>query len=111
MRKGLTLIEVILAILIFSVGGLGLAASAASTARQISSNSLRSRAAAIALSRAETAQGSSCAAASSGTVSVPGIRSTWTVNTATVTTLDQRLERSDSRGVHSDRFLSAIRCD
>ena len=106
-RNGLTLVEVVIAILVFAVGGLGLAASAAAVARQISTSTLRARAVSIARQRGEVAAGSSCGAVVSGTANVPAIRSTWT---ATGATLDQRIERTDSRGIFTDRFLSALPC-
>lgn len=109
-RAGLTLVEVVIAILVFAIGGLGLAASSAAIARQISSNTLRARAASIARTRSESAIGRPCESLSSGEASVPAIRSTWTVSGSNARTLDQRIERIDSRGLHTDRFLSAVPC-
>ena len=106
-RNGLTLVEVVIAILVFAVGGLGLAASAATIARQISTSTVRARAVSIARERGEVAAGSACGAVAGGTASAPAIRSTWTASGAT---LDQRIERTDSRGVFTDRFLSALPC-
>jgi hypothetical protein len=40
-----------------------------------------------------------------------GVASVWTVGAGPVFTIDQRLERSDSRGIHRDRFLSAVQCE
>jgi prepilin-type N-terminal cleavage/methylation domain-containing protein len=106
-RNGVTLVEVVLAILIFAIGGLGLTASAATVARQISTSTLRARAVTIARERGETALGSECGAIADGAASLPAIRSTWT---ASGVTLDQRIERTDSRGIFHDRFLSALPC-
>ena len=44
MKRGLTLIEVIIAILVLTVGALGLAASSAAIARMVSLNKARERA-------------------------------------------------------------------
>ena len=109
-RSGLTLVEVVIAILVFAVGGLGLAASSAAIAKQISSNTLRARAASIARSRAESASAADCVLLSSGQSTLPAIRSIWTVSGAQAGMLDQRIERTDSRGLHVDNFLSAVPC-
>lgn len=109
-RTGLTLVEVVIALLVFAIGGLGLAASSAAVAKQIAHNNLRARAAAIARTRAETASSSPCGSASSGSADLPGIRSVWTIGGEPTMTLEQRIERTDSRGIHADRFLSAVPC-
>ena len=90
-RRGFSLIEVVLATLLFSVGALGVAATAAAISRQIRASKLRSEAALLARSRAEKTF-SACV-----------------VGTG-VATLDQTLERRDAFGLHHDRFLSAVTC-
>jgi len=110
-RNGLTLIEIVLALLVFSAGGLGLAASAATIARQISASSMRSDAAFIARTRAEQARSSPCADLADGEARLKGIHSTWTTSGIDGSTLDQRLERHDPFGSHSDRFLSIVSCE
>ena len=107
-RAAFTLIEVVIAIFVFSIGGLGLAASAAAVAKQVSATTLRSDAAAIGRARAETAISGSCTLSADGPA---GIQSTITVGGSPITTLDQRLERSDAFGVHRDRFISAAYCE
>src|SRR5688572_5733853 len=108
--RGVTLIEVVIAILVFAVAGLGLAASSAAIARQISSNTLRARSVAIARARAETAAATSCSSISAGQSAAPAIASEWTVSGTNARTLDQRITRTDPRGVITDRFLSAVPC-
>jgi len=110
-RRGLTVIEVIVAMLIFSIGALGLAAGSAAVARQISSNNLRVRAASAARSRAELAHALPCGSLSSGNERNAGIHSTWEVAQSGALTLDQQVERTDATGRHSDRFLSAAPCE
>ncbi|MDQ3082489.1 MAG: prepilin-type N-terminal cleavage/methylation domain-containing protein [Gemmatimonadota bacterium] len=111
MRRGLTLIEAVIAILVFAIGGLGLAASAATIIRQMSANTLRANAGFIARSTSETANGFNCDDLAGGETRSNGIRSVWTLNGATTKNLDQRVERTDHRGTHNDRFLSAVSCD
>lgn len=110
-RNGLTLIEVIVAMLVFAIGGLGLAAGSAIVVKQIRLNNLRSNAMTIAQSRAEQAIASGCSAISSGEERKLGVRSVWSANGGAAVTLDQTMERQTASGLHSDRFLSAITCD
>lgn len=110
-RTGLTLIEVIVAMLVFAIGGLGLAAGSASVARQISANTLRARAAATARTRAEFVHALPCGVVAGGEASVAGVRSEWQIARPGPLTLDQRVERTDAYGRHSDRFLSAAPCE
>ena len=110
-RSGLTLIEVIVAMLVFAIGGLGLAAGSAVIVKQIGLNNLRSNALTIARSRIEQAIASGCGSLGSGQERKLGIRSVWTVTGGSAETLEQTLERQSTLGMHSDRFLSAIPCD
>lgn len=107
-RSGFSLAEVIIAMLVFAVGGLGLAASAAAIAKQIASNGIRSDVAVIASSRAETAQSAICGSVPGGEALKWGVRSAWTTDGIS---LVQRLERFDAFGSHADRFISALPCD
>ncbi|HMA21663.1 MAG TPA: prepilin-type N-terminal cleavage/methylation domain-containing protein [Gemmatimonadaceae bacterium] len=110
-RAGLTLIEVVVAILVFSAGALGLAAATAAITRQMTASLLRSRAAGIARTRDETAHASGCASVSGGAEAQQGVSSTWRVSPGSVVTLDQDIERPTPIASRTDRFLSAIPCD
>ncbi len=111
MRRGLTLIEVVVAILVFAIGGLGLAASAATIARQMSANTLRANAGLIARSTAEIANASRCDDLIGGEARFRGVHSVWSLSGTWTKTLDQRVERTDHRGVQSDNFLTAVSCE
>jgi prepilin-type N-terminal cleavage/methylation domain-containing protein len=76
---GYTLIEVVVAILVFCVGVLALAGSSALVARGIARNALRERGARIAASRIEIIR-SQCATATSGHETVQQIESDWIVS-------------------------------
>jgi len=108
---GLTLIEVIVAMLLFSVGALGLAASSAAISRQMTMSLLRSRSSVIARTRNEGAQSRSCASTSGGSETVQGVRSTWAVATGNTMSVDQILERNTANGMHIDQFRSAVLCN
>jgi prepilin-type N-terminal cleavage/methylation domain-containing protein len=109
-RQGFTLVEVVIATVVFTIGGLGLAATSASIARLIAANTLRSNAVDIARARAEVAHGAGCAVGMSGEARQSGIHSVWTVTGSGVGSLNQALVRTDAFGTHSDSFISAIPC-
>jgi prepilin-type N-terminal cleavage/methylation domain-containing protein len=77
--EGHTLIEIIVAIVIFAVGALALAASSDLLARSTAKNALRERESRIAVSRIEVLK-SQCAMAASGEEIVQQIESAWTVS-------------------------------
>ncbi|MFL5527481.1 MAG: prepilin-type N-terminal cleavage/methylation domain-containing protein [Gemmatimonadaceae bacterium] len=77
--RGHTLVEVIIALLVFSVGGLALAASSAVVARAMSGNSERERAARIALSKLELIK-SRCLTATNGSEVIEQMQVDWTVS-------------------------------
>lgn len=109
-RDGLTLVEILIAMLVFAIGALGLAASSASLARQMSWNADRSRASTLARTRIEKTTASRCASASgsdrSGTV-----MSDWiAADEGSDVTLQQTVIRLDSRAPHVDVFRAASSC-
>ena len=58
-RRGLTLVEVMIAILVFAIGALGLAATSAAILRQMASSAKRSRAAHLSASLDEKSHAAS----------------------------------------------------
>src|ERR1700738_4475639 len=75
---GYTLIELIVALLVFTVGALALAASSAMAARSLATNALRERGARVAASRIALIK-SECGIAVSGGEKVQQIESVWSV--------------------------------
>jgi Tfp pilus assembly protein PilV len=77
--EGYTLVETIVAILLFSIGGLALASTSAMIGREMNANSMRERATRIAASRIEilTAE---CRRAVSGRESIRHVDSEWSVS-------------------------------
>lgn len=110
MRRGLTLVEVIVAMLVFSIGALGLAAGSAVIIRQMTASQARMHSASFARSRAEQFVASSCAKASGGEEKKQGVRSLWRVTQGAAVTLDQQMERTAADRIRTDRYLSAIPC-
>jgi len=109
-RNGLTLIEVIVAILLFSIGALGMAAASAAITRQMTMSLMRSRAASIARDRDEAAHATGCNGIHSGNETKQGIVSRWTVSQGLVASIDQEIERRGIGHEVTDHFLSAVPC-
>lgn len=109
-RAGLTLIEVIVAMLLFTIGALGMAASSAAITRQMTLSLLRSRAATVARVRDEKAHAVACAGISSGSATEQGITSTWTVVQGVTASIEQSIERRGVVTAKTDHFLSSVPC-
>jgi len=82
MRKarvaGYTLIETIVALLLFSIGGLALVTTSALVGRAMNANALRERAGRMAASRLEIL-GAGCRVAASGRETLQQVESEWSV--------------------------------
>ena len=83
--RGYTLIEIIVAVMVFTVGALGLAASSGVVARAMAGNATRELAARIAVNRIETIA-SRCATATSGREKILEIESEWVTTNVPRTT-------------------------
>lgn len=110
-RAGLTLIEVLVSMIIFTVGALGFAAGSAAVVIAMAADARRSASASLATSTVEKAHSSSCSAISGGTVSRSGVTGTWSASGERVLTIDQRITRATTRSIHEDRYLSAVPCE
>lgn len=78
-RRGFTLLEVLVALVLLSIGILGVAMSAASVSRMVGDGSRLTLAATIATARLEQLRAIPCASATSGTASTRGIEERWSV--------------------------------
>jgi type IV pilus modification protein PilV len=79
-RAGFTLVELLVAMMIFAVGMLALAATAGSVTRMMGGAKRQTIAAQVAQSRIERLRSSPCASLLGGSETVRGISSTWTVS-------------------------------
>jgi hypothetical protein len=77
-RDGYTLIEIVVALFLFTVGGLALVATSAVVGRELSANAIRERAGRIAETRLEILAGA-CRGATEGREVVGRIESEWAV--------------------------------
>ena len=79
-RKGFTLVELMVAMMLFAIGMLALASSSAAVVRQMGEGSRMSIAASVAQTRIERLRTANCTAASNGTATTRGITEAWTVS-------------------------------
>lgn len=82
-RAGFTLVELLVAMIIFAVGMLGLAATAGSVTRMMGGAKRQTIAAQVAQSRIERLRAAPCTSLTSGTETVRGIKNIWTVQAVT----------------------------
>jgi prepilin-type N-terminal cleavage/methylation domain-containing protein len=110
-RDGFTLVEIIVALVVFTTGALGLAAGSAIVAREIGTNGLRGEAARLARSRQEIVH-SACRMAESGTEGRGSLISTWTVSPveSTTVTLTGAVTYATSRGARTEAYAMTIAC-
>lgn len=111
-RAGFTLVELMVALMVFAVGMLGLAATAGSVTRMMGGAKRQTIAATIAQSRLEKLRSSPCASIVSGSETVRGITNTWTVTAVTrgVTIRDSVSFRTSRNGTRSKVYQTTLSC-
>ena len=78
-RRGYTIVEMVIAIMIFTIGLLAMAGTASLIMMTIAGSQTRSVAAAVAESRFESLRAQTCAAHTSGSAITRGLREDWSV--------------------------------
>jgi prepilin-type N-terminal cleavage/methylation domain-containing protein len=109
-RPGYTLIEVLVAMVVFSAGGLALAAGSAVIGRTMAVNARRENATRLAVTRLEQIC-SSCESATSGADTAAAVHVRWNVaaNASSVTVLETVSYPTPS-GLHSETFRASFAC-
>jgi prepilin-type N-terminal cleavage/methylation domain-containing protein len=109
--RGYTLIEIVVAIFVFAVGALALAASSAFVSRELLLNARRERATRLASSRLEQIR-AECPAAKSGLERYGDILSIWSVDrdSSGVLTALESVSYPASRGARTDTYHALIAC-
>ena len=98
-RRGFTLIEMIIAIIVMSIGVMGLASTASYVAQQMGSGNMQTVAAALSAKVADSLSSRKCASLISGNQTKRGVTVSWTVTNATRTrTIDQTVTYRPKRG-------------
>ena len=109
-RGGYTLIEVVVAVLIFTAGGLALAGGSAVIGRTMAMNARRETATRVAMSRLEQLR-AGCGSATSGADRAEGVGLRWNVVTdAASVTVVATVSYLTPFGVHTETFRSSFAC-
>lgn len=110
-QRGFTLIELMVAIMIFMIGLLAMAGTSSMIMTMIAGSQSGTMAATVAEARFERMRGTACASRASGTATTRGISETWTyfpmqrADDVVVTVTFVR-----NRRVRTERFQSFIPC-
>ena len=98
-RRGLTLIEIIIAIIVMSVGIMGLAGTASYVAQQMGNGNNQTIAASLSTKIADSLSSRKCSSLVNGTQTSRGVTVAWTVTTFTrVRQVDQTVTYKPKRG-------------
>ena len=110
-RAGFTLAELMVALMIFTVGALAMAATSANVMTLITSSKNRTQAAAVAEARFESMRGRPCSAHTSGSATTRGIAETWSVvPLARADDVTVRVQFISNRRVASRTYRSFLPC-
>ena len=111
-RAGFTLVELLVALMVFAVGMLGLAATAGSVTRMMGGAKRQTIAATVAQSRLEKLRSSPCASITSGSETVRGVTNTWTVTAVSRgVTIKDSVSFPSSRGTtRSKVYRTTLSC-
>ena len=110
-RAGFTLVELLVAMMVFAVGMLGLAATAATVTKLMGGAKRQTIASTVAQSRMELLRASPCGALVAGTETSRGVTNKWTVEPITrgVNVTDTVTFRS-ARGVTYKVYKTTLPC-
>jgi len=109
--RGFTIVEAMVAIVVFGVGVLGLAGSAAVMTRQMSSGNRLARANMIARARVEQFSAQNCTTLASGSAAVGGFNEQWTVTPMPRTVrVIETVTFAGTRGSRSKTYVTMLTC-
>lgn len=112
-RNGFTIVEVLVAVLILTVGLLGLATTAATVTRMISQGQRYSEAASMAAQRFEILRSQSCSAMAGGSSTQGRYSMTWSVTPSAngnVDTVKVVVTSPTASATRADSFQTTIFC-
>ncbi len=111
MRKGFSLIELMVAIMVLTVGLLGLAASSAVATQMIGGGGRHTLAASVAQSRFEMLRRGRCATLSGGSSYTRGVSESWQIDSVrTSAFITSRVTYQTRRGPRTQTFRSVRPC-
>jgi prepilin-type N-terminal cleavage/methylation domain-containing protein len=110
-RDGFTVVEMLVAIVILSVGVLGLAATSAVVLRQMTGAKTQTNAAQIAASRVEMLSGKLCSTtATTGSAVSGAVKESWTIAPASNKTLTATVSVAFKGRANPEQFKTVIAC-
>jgi type IV pilus modification protein PilV len=110
-RDGFTLVEVMVAMMILTVGLLGLASTSAVVVRQMGDAGRMGVAASIAQNRIEKLRLATCTTTSTGTNTIRGVSESWTVTPQTRSArIDVTVTYATRLGLRSQNYRSTVPC-
>ena len=110
-RKGFTLVELMVAMMLMSVGLFALASSSAVIVRQMGEASSMNIASSVAQTRVERLRTATCTAAATGTGTTRGITESWTLTPMTRSAeLAVTVTYTTKRGSRSQTYTSMVPC-
>ena len=110
-RKGFSLIELMVAIMMLTVGLLGIAATTAVSTQMIGAGGRHTLAASVAQSRFEMLQRGPCAALVGGSTYTRGVSESWEIDSVrTSAFVTARVTYRTRRGPHTQVFRSVRPC-
>jgi type IV pilus modification protein PilV len=113
-QNGFTIIEVIIAILLLSVGLLGLASTAGTVTRMIGQGQRYTEASSLASERFEIIRAQECDSMAAGSATAGGYAVKWTVfalNGGAGQEVNVEVESRTGTGTRVDTFSTAIACE
>jgi prepilin-type N-terminal cleavage/methylation domain-containing protein len=110
-RAGYTLVELIVALLVFAVGGLALASTSAILGRALNMDALRERAARIAATQIETLA-ARCRGVTGGRQTLPQVQSDWRVARPSPNSIEinESVTYQTRNGQRTDTYHAVIGC-
>lgn len=115
-RRGVTMVELMVALAIISVGVFGLAGGATLVTRLMGGGTVQDRASRIANAHIEQLRSRSCSSISAGTDTVRSIISTWTKSDITVSgnrrgvSVNLTVQYPTSKGMRSQAYRTILPC-
>ena len=108
---GYTLVELIVALLVFAVGGLALASTSAVLGRALNYDAVRERAARVAATQIERLA-AGCGGAPNGRQDLPRIHSEWTVSRPGPGSVEisESVSYQTGRGLRTDFYRAVVGC-
>jgi prepilin-type N-terminal cleavage/methylation domain-containing protein len=114
-RRGMTMIELLVALAIVSIGVFGLAGGATLVTRLTGGGTIQTRAAAIANAHIEQFRSMSCSSVTSGTDTVRSVITTWTSSAITTsarrgTSVSMTVQYPTTKGMRSQVYKTILPC-